>query len=144
MGHIAVHRGSSQAKDSLVAAAQALAGGELVGIYPEGTVPGLGELGEFKSGAARLALESAVPVIPAVCWGAQQVLPRNGGKFKSLFAALFTRPVHRIYIGEPLGPFHGHSEEREKVEQLTVQFRAEIQRLLPLVQQSTPAPELAP
>ncbi|WP_022868228.1 lysophospholipid acyltransferase family protein [Schaalia vaccimaxillae] len=55
---------------------QALLGGEVVGIYPEGTLtrdPQMWPMA-FKSGAARLALDTGVPVIPLSQWGAQKVL----------------------------------------------------------------------
>jgi 1-acyl-sn-glycerol-3-phosphate acyltransferase len=135
MGHIPVLRGSANAKDSLALASLRLHEGELVGIYPEGTVPPtIGELGPFKSGAARLALTSKVPVIPAVSWGAQEVLPRNEGKLKALVRALFKRPIHRVYIGEPIGPFIGDPENFAQVNELTETLRNSILELLPKVQ----------
>ncbi len=39
MGHIPVHRGGASAKDSLGTAVLKIKEGELIGIYPEGTVP---------------------------------------------------------------------------------------------------------
>jgi len=73
-GQIPVDRGTSQARQSLEGAVAALRRGELVIVYPEGTVtrdpnwwPMVG-----KTGAARLALLAPdVPVIPAAQWGAQ-------------------------------------------------------------------------
>jgi len=134
MGHIPVHRGSHKAKDSLATALTKLDAGELVGIYPEGTVPpDLNELGSFKSGAARLALASGVLIVPAVGWGAQKVLPRGKGKLKAIVSALFHKRVHKIVIGEPIGPFPGNPESKEKIDELTGIFKEEILRLLPQV-----------
>lgn len=134
MGHIPVLRGSANAKDSLALASLRLHEGELVGIYPEGTIPPtIGELGAFKSGAARLALTSKMPVIPVVSWGAQDILPRNGGKIKALFRALFKRPLHKVYIGEPIGPFTGDPENFDQVNEVTGILREKIVEFLPKV-----------
>jgi 1-acyl-sn-glycerol-3-phosphate acyltransferase len=134
MGHIPVLRGSANAKDSLALASLRLREGELVGIYPEGTVPPtIGELGPFKSGAARLALTSKMPVIPVASWGAQEVLPRNEGKLKALLRALFKRPLHKVYIGEAIGPFSGDPENFDQVNEVTEVLRNAVLELLPKV-----------
>lgn len=76
--HIPVHRGSAKAAESLDAAREALQAGECVAIFPEGTLthdpdmwPMLG-----KTGVARLALTTRVPVVPIAQWGAHRVIPR--------------------------------------------------------------------
>jgi 1-acyl-sn-glycerol-3-phosphate acyltransferase len=46
--------------------------GELVGVYPEATISRSFELKEFKTGAARMALEAGVPIIPTIVWGAHR------------------------------------------------------------------------
>lgn len=46
--------------------------GQLVGVYPEATISRSFELKEFKSGAARMALEAQVPIIPTIVWGAHR------------------------------------------------------------------------
>ena len=71
MHHISVDRSSGSA--SFVAALRALKSGEIVGIFPEGTISVSFELKEFKSGAVRLAMGAGVPVIPAVVWGSQRI-----------------------------------------------------------------------
>ena len=57
--------------------------GELVGVYPEATISRSFELKDFKTGAARMAIEAQVPIIPLIVWGAQRVWtkdhPRNAG-----------------------------------------------------------------
>lgn len=68
---IPVARGSREAGSSLAAATRAFDDDGVVVIYPEGTItrdPG-GWPMEARSGAARLALTSGVPVIPTVHWG---------------------------------------------------------------------------
>ena len=72
---IPVHRGSADASLALRDAVVALQSGELVVIYPEGTVsrdPGKWPM-RARTGVARLALLSGVPVIPVAQWGAQAI-----------------------------------------------------------------------
>ena len=71
MHHISVDRSSGTA--SFVAALRALRAGEVVGIFPEGTISVSFEIKELKSGAVRLAMGSGVPVIPTIVWGSQRV-----------------------------------------------------------------------
>ncbi len=75
---IPVHRGSARAIESLDAAEVALAQGECVGIFVEGTLTHDPEMWPMqgRTGAARLALATGVPVIPVAQWGAQRVIPR--------------------------------------------------------------------
>src|SRR5690242_5165352 len=53
-------------------AVERLRGGEIVGVYPEATISRSFELKEFKSGAARMARDADVPIIPLIVWGAQR------------------------------------------------------------------------
>ena len=79
-GQIPVYRGTSQAANALRDAEQALANGETVVIYPEGTFthdPGLWPMTGL-TGAARLALATGCPVVPLAQWGAQEVIPVEG------------------------------------------------------------------
>ena len=71
MHHINVDRSSGTA--SFVAALRALRSGEVVGIFPEGTISRSFEIKELKSGAVRLAMGSGVPVIPTIVWGSQRI-----------------------------------------------------------------------
>ncbi len=79
MHHISVDR--SNGAPSYVEALKALRSGEIVGIFPEATISRTFELKEMKSGVIRLAMDSAVPVIPTVIWGSQRIWtkrqPRN-------------------------------------------------------------------
>src|ERR1700758_4247769 len=67
-------------------AVQRLREGELVGVYPEATISRSFELKGFKTGAARMAIEADVPIIPVIVWGAQRIWtkdhPRNLGRNK--------------------------------------------------------------
>jgi 1-acyl-sn-glycerol-3-phosphate acyltransferase len=70
----------SAGADAYAVAVQRLREGELVGVYPEATISRSFELKEFKSGAARMALEAQVPVIPLVVWGAQRLWTKDHPK----------------------------------------------------------------
>lgn len=83
-------------KESLDAAEEIVADGNVVIIYPEGTITKDPEGWPMvaKTGAARLALKTGAPVIPAGQWGVQEVLPR-GAKGPSILP----RKVSSISIG---------------------------------------------
>lgn len=55
--------------EAFAAAVQALRDGEIVGVYPEATISRSFELKEFKTGAARMALQAQVPIVPLIVWG---------------------------------------------------------------------------
>jgi 1-acyl-sn-glycerol-3-phosphate acyltransferase len=78
-------------------AVQRLREGEVVGVFPEATISRSFELKEFKTGAARMALEADVPIIPLIVWGAHRLWtkdhPRRLGRHKV--------PV-TVKIGPPL------------------------------------------
>ncbi len=103
MKHIPVDRAAGS--DSYRAAVQALRDGELVGVFPEATISRSFELKEFKSGAARMAIESGTPVIPMVIWGSQRVwtkgFPKRLGR---------TNTPITIAVGDPIAPFEPVSE----------------------------------
>jgi 1-acyl-sn-glycerol-3-phosphate acyltransferase len=67
---------------ALDAALDELARGELIVIFPEGTITTDLDLNpmEGKSGLARLALESGVPVIPCAVWGTSNIWPKGYAK----------------------------------------------------------------
>jgi 1-acyl-sn-glycerol-3-phosphate acyltransferase len=71
---IPVQRGSRDAAGALTAAVQALRDGECVAVFPEGTISLDLEPMVGKSGAARLARESGVPVTPVGLWGSHRIL----------------------------------------------------------------------
>ena len=80
MGGIRVDRGTGS-DEPLEAAADALAAGQLVALMPQGTIPRGPAFfdPELKGrwGAARLAAQTRVPVIPVGLWGTEKVWPRN-------------------------------------------------------------------
>jgi putative phosphoserine phosphatase/1-acylglycerol-3-phosphate O-acyltransferase len=80
MGGIRVDRASGST-EPLAAAADALAGGEMVAIMPQGTIPRgpafFDPVLKGRYGAARLAGLSKAPVIPVGLWGTEKVWPRS-------------------------------------------------------------------
>ncbi len=76
MKHIPVDR-LGAAADSYRSAVEALRRGEIVGVFPEATISESWELKEFKTGAARMALEAGVPLLPCVVWGSQRIFTKG-------------------------------------------------------------------
>jgi 1-acyl-sn-glycerol-3-phosphate acyltransferase len=76
LGAIEVNReGGRAALTALDSAIPALRGGDLVGVYPEGTRSPDGRLYRGRTGAARLALLAEVPIIPFGVIGTEKVQP---------------------------------------------------------------------
>jgi 1-acyl-sn-glycerol-3-phosphate acyltransferase len=66
---------ADSAQSALTTAARILGEGKLLGMYPEGTRSPDGRLYKGKTGLARLALETGVPVIPVAMVGTDVVNP---------------------------------------------------------------------
>lgn len=75
-GQIPVFRQTSDASQAFTAAVAAVQRGEIVVVYPEGTITRQPDLWPMrgKTGAARIALTAGVPVIPVAQWGPQDIL----------------------------------------------------------------------
>lgn len=97
-GQIEVKRGTREAPMALDHAVAALERGEIVVVFPEGTITTDAHLNpmEAKTGIVRLALVSGVPVLPAAIWGTANIWPKG-------FARSW-RPRQDILvrIGEPM------------------------------------------
>lgn len=114
--------------ESFGRAVAALRAGELVVVYPEATISRSFELKEFKSGAARMALESGAPIVPLAIWGAHRIWTK--GFPKRLGRHNF--PV-RIRIGEPLAA-------TGSVDEVTTTLRGRMSELLTAAQEGYPMP----
>ncbi|WP_068327138.1 HAD-IB family hydrolase [Janibacter terrae] len=90
--------------DAFAAAVRALAGGELVAMMPEGTIPrGIDFFEPGMSGypgAARLAQLTKVPVIPFAITGTEQVWPRSSRLPR--VTQVLRRPEVTVTFGEPV------------------------------------------
>jgi 1-acyl-sn-glycerol-3-phosphate acyltransferase len=78
-GQIEVERGTARATIAFERALDALDRGEIVVIFPEGTVttdPDLQPMAP-KSGVVRLALRAGAPLIPCAAWGTANVWPKG-------------------------------------------------------------------
>lgn len=73
-------------------------------VHPEGTRSKTGEMGKFKSGAAVLAIEANVPIVPAYIKGGHEIFPPDR-KLPRLFnwKRLSKYKVNVVY-GEPIYP----------------------------------------
>jgi putative phosphoserine phosphatase / 1-acylglycerol-3-phosphate O-acyltransferase len=103
LGGIRVDR-TSGSDQPLEAAADALAGGEVVAIMPQGTIPRGPAFfdPELKGrwGVARLAQMTKAPVIPIGLWGTEKVWPRSS-RLPHLVNVIGA-PTVRIRIGPPV------------------------------------------
>lgn len=54
-----------------------LQNGKIVGMFPEGTRTEDGSMGEFHTGAVRLAIECGVPIVPCAVQGSKNALPKG-------------------------------------------------------------------
>jgi 1-acyl-sn-glycerol-3-phosphate acyltransferase len=123
-GQVPIDRsGATAAEGALASARQILGQGELFGIYPEGTRSHDGRLYRGKTGVARLALETDVPVIPVAVLGTDVVAP-PGKKFGT-----FTRPCVRF--GKPLdfSRYEGMENDRYILRAITDEIMYEIMQL---------------
>ncbi|MEE3852262.1 lysophospholipid acyltransferase family protein [Gordonia sp. LSe1-13] len=90
----------SAGSDAYRLAVEELRDGEIVAVYPESTISRSFELKEFKTGAARMAGESGVPIVPAIVWGAQRQWTktdtgnRQMGRSRLPVAVSYGAPLH--------------------------------------------------
>jgi 1-acyl-sn-glycerol-3-phosphate acyltransferase len=72
---IPIHRGTPD-RTALRAGLEVLAGGGVLGVFPEGT-RGSGDLATIQHGIGYLALNAGCPVVPVVCQGTSDALPKG-------------------------------------------------------------------
>ena len=128
-GQIPVERETSSASQSLQHAIAFLNSGHLLGVYPEGTLTRDENYWPMKAktGIARLAILTQVPVIPCAQWGAQKILPSYSKKLK-----LFPRTKVSVVAGNPLdfSKWYGKAEDPVALEEATAFVMSAITRLL--------------
>lgn len=137
-GQIPVHRANVDAGNSLCAAEQALRAGNVVMIYPEGTITRDPQLWPMaaRTGVARLALDTDAPVIPVAHWGTQQVYDHYGRRFRPL-----PRTDIVVRAGPPLdlAAYRARPVDRRLLHEVTDTIMVEVRNLLADVR-GEPAP----
>lgn len=124
---IRVERGSGST-EPLDNAGRALKAGEVVVVYPEGTVtknPDYTPM-QAKTGIARLTLATDVPVVPIAVWGSQNVWQRDGAR-----SLAFGRPIW-VKAGPPLdfSRFDGQENEPAALREVADTVMDELSRLV--------------
>ncbi len=126
MHHVSVDRNAGTA--SFAQSLRLLKSGELIGIFPEGTVSRSFEPIDFQSGATALAAAAGVPVLPIAIWGSQRVWT------KARKPAFPTHPTPiLVSVGEPM-----FFERREDHDAATQRVKEQIQSLLTDLQNRYP------
>ncbi|HEX3589862.1 MAG TPA: lysophospholipid acyltransferase family protein [Pseudonocardiaceae bacterium] len=136
-GHIPVHRDVRDARGAYVAALAALERGEVLMVYPESTFTDDpdGWPMRGKTGVAKMALESGVPVVPIAHWGSQRVLPP-----KKILPRLLPRKRVSVHVGKPvdLSEFEGQRLSRTVLTEATERIMAAITDLLTEIRDTHP------
>jgi len=125
MQHIPVDRRAGAA--AFEAAVRSLKDGEVVGVFPEATISTSFTVKDLKAGAARMAAQSGVPIIPAAVWGGHRVATK-GHKVD-----LRRNVAVTVILGEPIV-----AEPGEKAQSLLRRTRAAMETLLDEAQRSYP------
>jgi 1-acyl-sn-glycerol-3-phosphate acyltransferase len=138
-GQIPVFRGTADAKASLREGTAALEGGKALIVYPEGTIsrdPAHWPM-QPRTGVARLALSSGVPVVPMVHWGTQAVLDGYRKRYRPL-----PRTTVTVRCGEPvdLSAYRGRTVDAAVLREVTDLIMGRVRDLLAEVREE-PAPQ---
>lgn len=127
MRHIPVDRSAGAAAYS--EAVSALRRGEMVGVFPEAGVSASFTVRELKTGAARLAAEAGVPLIPVSVWGGQRLMTKN--------RTIRARERFGVEIGFLFGTPIPVSDQDDATA-VTVDLRERLQHLTDTLQRSYP------
>ena len=123
-GQLPIDRSGGKASEaSLNTGLQVLGRGDLLGIYPEGTRSPDGRLYRGRTGIARMALESKVPVLPVVMVDTDAAMP---------IGRRLPRVVRiGVIIGEPLdfSRYAGMENDRFILRSVTDEIMVALQRL---------------
>jgi len=96
MHHIPVDR--SAGAGAFANAVEALRKGQVVGVFPEATISQSFELKGFKSGAARMAAQADVPLVPMITFGGQRLWTKGRPRDMERGTCV------ALTVGEPLRP----------------------------------------
>jgi 1-acyl-sn-glycerol-3-phosphate acyltransferase len=123
-GQVPIDRSGGRASEAAIdKAVEILQGGDLLGIYPEGTRSPDGRLYRGRTGIARMALEAGVPVIPVAMIGLHEIAP--AGKVVPSLGRIGIR------IGKPLdfSRYQGLEGDRFVLRSITDEIMYEIMQL---------------
>ena len=138
-GQIPVYRATSAAQDSLRGAVAALERGEVVCIYPEGSVTRDPDWWPMvaKNGVARLAMAVDAPVIPVGQWGAQSTHDYHTKKW-----SVFPRKKTICNVGEPvdLSAYRGRPVTPRLLREITDEVMVRVREQLAELRQEQPPP----
>jgi 1-acyl-sn-glycerol-3-phosphate acyltransferase len=139
-GQLPVYRGQADAALVLRDVEQGLRDGACVIFYPEGTATRDPDLWPMvaRTGVARAALATGVPVIPVAQWGAQKILP-----YGSMRPHLVPRHLVQITAGPPvdLSAFQGKPLTTQILREATEVIMKDITGLLAGIRGETPPAE---
>jgi 1-acyl-sn-glycerol-3-phosphate acyltransferase len=137
-GQVPVYRGTAKAADSMLAAVTALDAGGTVVIYPEGTITKdpAGWPMSSRTGVARIALASNVPVVPIARWGTREILDHYNKTFRPI-----PRKTVTVLVGEPLdlSAYRGQPVTPQLLREVTDLVMARVRELLAELREE-PAP----
>lgn len=125
MQHIPVDRKAGAA--AFESAVRALKDGEVVGVFPEATISTSFTVKDLKAGAARMAVDAGVPIVPAAVWGGQRIATK-GHKVQWRRGVAVT-----VILGEPIV-----AEPGERPQSLLRRTRTAMEALLDEAQRSYP------
>jgi 1-acyl-sn-glycerol-3-phosphate acyltransferase len=112
-------------------AVRALGAGEVVGVFPEGGVSASFTVRELKTGAARMAQEADVPIVPIAVWGGHRLLTKN---HKPSLREAYGTPVS-FAVGTPI-----HVSASDDPQAVTQLLHSTLQRLVDGLQARYPVP----
>lgn len=123
-GQLPIDRSGGKASEaSLNTGLRVLGGGDLLGIYPEGTRSPDGKMYRGRTGVARMVLEAGVPIVPIAMIDTEKMMPigRRLPRIRRI----------GIIIGKPLdfSRFEGMEGDRFILRSITDELMYEMQRL---------------
>jgi 1-acyl-sn-glycerol-3-phosphate acyltransferase len=131
MQHIPVDRKAGAA--AFDAAVRALKDGQLVGVFPEATISQSFTVKGLKAGAARMAVDAGVPILPAAVWGGHRVATKKHP------VDLKPGKAVTVLLGEPITP-----EPGERPAALLARTRTAMEALLDEAQRTYPQQPAGP
>lgn len=110
-------------RNAIRSALRILGRGKVIGIFPEGSRSGDGNLGMGKLGSAYLAAKSNVPIVPAYIFGAFEAMPSR---------CWFPKPARiRVAFGRPIrfDPVDGKQMNRDELSAISRRVQDSISSL---------------